>query len=248
MKEALDISDEIKDKELKVSVLLSLGRLFFLLNRAEDANRFLEEAQEISRQINDKRTQIAVGRLKGILLRKNKKTAEALKLLENSIALAEELDSLEDKLSLSLDSTWAYLDSEQNQMLETSLENAKKIIEQNNMPLIESEYYYMLFRKEFRQGNLNQALEYSETALEKASGLNRLEIIWRIYYLRGKLYFLKNDLESAYKEYEKAGKLIKTLSQNIDDPELKQSYLDEKEKLDLLTDIKKLAQAMMSSA
>jgi hypothetical protein len=59
---------------------------------------------------------------------------------------------------------------------------------------------------------------------------------------------LKNDLESSYKEYEKAGKLIKTLSQNIDDPELKQSYLDEKEKLDLLTDIKKLAQAMMSSA
>jgi serine/threonine protein kinase/tetratricopeptide (TPR) repeat protein len=248
LKEALDLSVEIKDKELKVSVLISLGRLFFLLNRSEDANRFLEEALEISRAIDDKRTQIAVGRLKGILLRKHKKTAEALKLLENSISLAEELNSLEDKLSLSLDFAWAYLDSEQNQMLETSLENAKKIIEQNNMPLIESEYYYMLFRKEFRQGNLNQALKYSETALEKASRLNRLEIIWRIYYLRGKLYFLNNDLESAYKEYEKAGKLIKTLSQNIDDPELKQSYLEEKEKLDLLTDIKKLAQAMMSSA
>jgi tetratricopeptide (TPR) repeat protein len=247
LKEALDISDEIKDKELKVSVLLSLGRLYFLLNRSEDANRFLEEAQEISQQINDKRTQIAVGRLKGILLRKNKKTAEALKLLENSISLAEELNSLEDKLSLSLDFAWAYLDSEQNQMRETSLENAEKIIAQNSMPLIESEYHYMLFRKEFKQGNLNQALKYSETALEKASGLNRQEVIWRIHYLRGKLYFLNNDLESAYKEYEKAGKLIKTLSQNIDDPELKQSYLDEKEKLDLLTDIKKLAQAMMSS-
>lgn len=245
LKEALNISDEIKDKELKVSVLLSLGRLFFLLNRAEDANRFLEEAQDISQQINDKRTQIAVGRLKGILLRKHKKTAEALKLLENSISLAEELNSLEDKLSLSLDFAWAYLDSEQNQMIEISLENARKIIEQNDMPLIESEYYYMFFRKEFRQGNLNQALKYSETALEKASGLNRLEIIWRIYYLRGKLYFVNNDLESAYKEYEKAGKLIKTLSQNIDDPELKQSYLNEKEKLDLLTDIKKLAEAMV---
>ncbi|MDP3024387.1 MAG: tetratricopeptide repeat protein [candidate division Zixibacteria bacterium] len=248
LKEALDISDEIKDKELKVSVLLSLGRLFFLLNRSEDANRFLEEALEISRAIDDKRTQIAVGRLKGILLRKNKKTAEALKLLENSIALAEKLNSLEDKLSLSLDLAWAYLDSSQNRMLESYLENAKKIIDQNSMPLIESEYYYMLLRKEFKQGNLNQALEYSEVALEKALRLNRLEIIWRIYFLRGKLSFLKNDLENAYKEYEKAGKLIKALSQNIDDPELKQSYLDEKEKLDLLTDIKKLAQEMTSSA
>jgi tetratricopeptide (TPR) repeat protein len=127
------------------------------------------------------------------------------------------------------------------------LENARKIIEQNNMPLIESEYYYMLFRKEFKRGNLNQALEYSETALEKASRLNRLEIIWRIHYLRGKLYFLNNDLESAYKEYQEAGKLIKTLSQNIEDPELKQSYLSEKEKLDLLSDIKVLAREMMSS-
>ena len=247
LKEALNLSDEIKDKELKVSVLLSLGRLFFLLNRPEDANRYLEEAQGISEQIDDKRTRIAVGRLKGILLRKNKRISEAMKLLENSIALAEELNSLEDKLSLSLDFAWAYLDSEQNEMRESFLENAQKIIQQNDMPLIESEYYYMLFRKEFKRGNLNQALKYSETALEKATGLNRLEIIWRIHYLRGKLYFLNNDLESAYKEYENAGNQIKNLSQNIDDPELKQSYLSDKEKLDLLTDIKKLAEVMMSS-
>jgi serine/threonine protein kinase/tetratricopeptide (TPR) repeat protein len=245
LKEALNISDEIKDMELKVSVLLSLVRLFFLLNRAEDANRYLEEAQEISQQINDKRTQIAVGRLKGILLRKHKKAAEALKLLENSISLAEELDSLEDKLSLSLDFAWVYLDSEQNGKRESFLENAQKIIEQNDMHLIESEYYYLLFRKEFKRGNLNQALKYSETALEKATGLNRMEIIWRTHYLRGKLYFLGNDLESAYKEYEKAGKLIKNLSQNIEDPEFKQSYLSEKEKLDLLSDIKKLAEEIV---
>ncbi len=245
LKEALDISDEIKDKELKVSVLLSLGRLYFLLNRAEDASQFLAQAQEISRQIDDKRTQIAVGRLRGILLRKNKKTAEALNLLENSIALAEELNSLEDKLSLSLDFAWAYLDSEQNQMRESFLENAQKIIQQNDMPLIESEYYYMLFRKEFRRGDLNLALKYSETALEKASKLKRQEITWRIHYLRGKLYFSDNDLESAYKEYEKAGKLIKDLSHNIEDPELKQSYLNEKEKLDLLDDIRKLTEEIV---
>jgi serine/threonine protein kinase len=244
--DALKLSDELKDKELKVSVLLSLGRLFFLLNRSRDADRFLEQALEISREIDDKRTRIAVGRLNGILLRKNKKAAEALMLLENSISLAEELDSLEDKLNLSLDLAWAYLDSGQDSALENTLKTTGKIINQNKMPLIESDYYYLLFRMEFKGGNLSKALEHSQVALDKALKLNRLEMIWRIHYLRGKIYFSRNDLESAYKEYQETGKFIKTLSQNIEDSELKESYLSEKEKLSLLSDIKKLAQEMMS--
>jgi serine/threonine protein kinase len=245
LKEALKLSEEIKDKELKVSVLTFLGRLFFLLNRYEDANRFLEEALEISRAIDDKRTQIAVGRLNGILLRKKKKMAEALKLHKNSLILAEELNSLEDKLNLNLDFAWLYLNSNQYQMFEIFLEKAKKIIDQSSFPLIEPEYYFLLLCKEFQQGNYNQALKYSELVLEKVLKLNKLELIWRTHYLRGKLNFLKNNLEGAFKEYEKAGKLIKDLSQNIEDPELKQSFLDEEEKIKLLSDIKMLAQTMV---
>jgi serine/threonine protein kinase/Tfp pilus assembly protein PilF len=245
LKESLKLSEKMEDKELKVSVFISLGRLFFLLNRAEDAEGFLEKASEISRAINDKRTRIAVGRLNGILLRKKKKTFEALKLLENSLRLAEELNSLEDMLSLSLDFAWAYLDLNEKQMLENSLENAKKIIEQSCFPLIEPEYYFLLFHKEFRQGNPSQAFRYSELVLEKASKLNKLELVWRIYFLRGKLHFSGNNPEEAYKEYEKAGKLIKSLSQNMEDPEFKQSYLNEGEKLKLLSDIKNLALMMV---
>ncbi len=245
LKESLRLSEKMEDRELKVSVLISLGRLFFILNRPEEAEDSLEKASEISRAINDKRTWIAVGRLNGILLRKKKKTDEALRLLETSIRLAEEINSLEDMLSLNLDFAWAYLGSEQSRILESSLENAKKIIEQNCFPLIEPEYYFLLLHKEFRQGKQNQAFRYSELALERASKLNKLELVWRIYFLRGKLHFLGNNLEEAYKEYEKAGKLIKNLSRNIGDPELKQSYLNEEEKLKLLSDIKKLAQMMV---
>jgi len=245
LKESLKLSEEIEDKELKVSVLISLGRLFFLLNRPEDADRFLEKALEISRAINDKRTQIAVGWLKGLLLEKKKKTSEALSSLENSMSLAEELNSLEDKLSLSLEFARIYLDSNQNFMLENALEKAKKIMEQGSFPLDEPEYYFLLSSKEFQRRNLNQALEYSEVALNKALKLNQLELIWRIHYLTAELNFLKNDLEEAFKEYEKAGRLIQSLSQNIEDSELKQSYLNEEEKLKLLSDIKKLAQEMV---
>jgi tetratricopeptide (TPR) repeat protein len=245
LKESLTLSEKMEDKELRVSVFISLGRLFFLLNRSEDADQFIEKGLEISRVINDKRTQITVGRLKGILLRKKRRVAEALKLLENSLELAEELNSLEDKLNLNLDFAWLYLNSNQYQMFEKSLEKAKKIIDQSSFPLIEPEYYFLLFRKEIENGNLNQAHKYSEIALKKASKLSKFELVWRIHYLTGKLNFLKNDFENAYKEYEKAGKLIKSLSQNIEDPELKQSYVSEEEKLNLITDIRKLAQVMV---
>jgi len=171
--------------------------------------------------------------------------AEALKLHKNSLILAEELNSLEDKLNLNLDFAWLYLNSNQYQMFEIFLEKAKKIIDQSSFPLIEPEYYFLLLCKEFQQGNYNQALKYSELVLEKVLKLNKLELIWRTHYLRGKLNFLKNNLEGAFNEYEKAGKLIKDLSQNIEDPELKQSFLDEEEKIKLLSDIKMLAQTMV---
>jgi serine/threonine protein kinase/tetratricopeptide (TPR) repeat protein len=245
LKESLTLSEKMEDKELKVSVFISMARLFFLLNRSEDADRFIEKGLEISREINDKRTQITVGRLKGILLRKKKKMAEALKLHENSLVWAEELNSLEDKLNLNLDFAWLYLNSNQYKLFENFLEKAKEIIDQSSFPLIEPEYYFLLFRKEIENGNLNQAQKYSEIALKKASKLNKIELVWRIHYLTGKLNFLKNDFENAYKEYEKAGKLIKSLSQNIEHPELKQSYVNEEEKLNLLSDIKLLAQTMV---
>ena len=245
LKESLTLSEKMEDKELKASVFISMARLFFLLNRSEDAGGFIEKGLEISREINDKRTQITVGRLKGILLRKKKKMAEALKLHENSLEWAEELNSLEDKLNLNLDFAWLYLDSSRYQMFEKFLEKAKKIIDQSSFPLIEPEYYFLLFRKEIENENFDQAQRYSETALNKASKLNKLELVWRIHYLRGKISFTKNDMENAYKEYEMAGKLIKDLSQNIEDPDLKQSYLNEEEKLNLIIDIRKLTQVMV---
>ncbi len=245
LKESLTLSEKMEDKELKASVFISMARLFFLLNRSEDASRFIEKGLEISREINDKRTQITVGRLKGILLRKKRMVAEALKLLENSLEWAEEMNSLEDKLNLNLDFAWLYLNTNQYQMFEKFLGKAKKIIDQSSFPQIEPEYYFLLFRKEIENENLDQAQRYSETALNKASKLNKLEIVWRIHYLRGKISFTRNDMENAYKEYEMAGRLIKNLSQNIEDPELKQSYLNEEEKLNLIIDIRKLAQVMV---
>jgi serine/threonine protein kinase/tetratricopeptide (TPR) repeat protein len=245
LNESLTLSEKMEDKELKASVFISMARLFFLLNRSEDAGRFIEKGWEISKEINDKRTQITVSRLKGILLRKKKKNAEASKLHENSLEWAEELNSLEDKLNLNLDFAWLYLNSNQYQPFEKFLEKAKKIIDQSSFPLIEPEYYFLLFRKEIGNKNLDQAQKYSEIALSKASKLNKLELVWRIHYLRGKISFTQNDMENAFKEYEIAGRLIRDLSRNIEDPELKQSYLNEEEKLNLIADIKKLAQVMV---
>jgi len=245
LKEALKCSEEIGDKELKVLVLVSLGRLFLLINRDEIAVEYLDKALETANIINDKKSLIAVGKLKGLYFEKNKKTTEALCSLESSMSLADELNSPEDKLCLSLKIAQFYMNSNQKLMPENNLDKAKMIIDQGCFPLFEPEYYFLLSYKEFHTGNLSQALKYSESSLNKASKLNQLELIWRAHYLKGKINFSKDNLEEAFREFEKAGKIIKILSQNIEDSESKRSYLTDKEKQKLLSDLKHLTRLMV---
>jgi hypothetical protein len=60
----------------------------------------------------------------------------------------------------------------------------------------------------------------------------------------GKLHLETYEIEKAYKELENAGMVLRKISLEIKDPDLKQSYLDEEKKKELLSDIRRVTQIL----
>ena len=83
-----------------------------------------------------------------------------------------------------------------------------------------------------------------EISLAKAEKQETPELIWRIHHDIGKLSLSMNSLERAYKELEIAQGIIKELSRSIQDDTLKESYLKDKNKLELLSDIRSVVELM----
>jgi DNA-binding transcriptional regulator YhcF (GntR family) len=92
---------------------------------------------------------------------------------------------------------------------------------------------------------LKSAEEDFETALRLAEKLENPELIWRSRHQLGKLFLSLHHIERAYQELEKAGKILKRVSENIKDDELKQNYLKDQEKKELLSDLKEVAKDLI---
>ena len=111
----------------------------------------------------------------------------------------------------------------------------------------EPNFYMNSGRVEWLSGDLSQAQRDFEIALEKAEKLKKLELLWQIHFLSGRLYSQRRDFEKAYGELEKGGRILKTLSDNIRDKELKANYLNDQRKKDLLCKLQNAAKVLVGN-
>jgi len=242
--QAKTIAEKIQDKELQVLVLINLSKLFMTFNHHQRAEGLLEEATKIINILSDDRSLISVYQIKSWLKGKDGKFEEALKLLDQAMDLAEKLNAQEELLSLSLDYSKLYLDwgnmERTNEFLgKASNSGLSRYI------LFQPEFYLISGKKEWMSGNLSLAQENFEIGLQLAEKLQNPELIWRIHYQLGKLFSSLHHIERAYQELEKAGKILKRVSENIKDDELKQNYLKDQEKKELLSDLKEVAKDLI---
>lgn len=70
---------------------------------------------------------------------------------------------------------------------------------------------------------------------------------WRIHHQLGKLFLSSPDIERAYQELEKAGRIVWKLSENIKEEELRQNYLKDPKKRELLSDLKEVAKRIVGN-
>ena len=247
--QAKTVAEKIQDKELQVLVLINLSRLFMTFNHHQRTEELLEEATQIINIINDDRSLISVYQIKSWLKNKEKKFEESIKLLNRAIELAKETSSQEELFSLNLDFCEVFLSLKEKDKAKEYLNSASRFMrdESARYILLEPKFYMTSGRAEWLSGNLNQAQRNFQVALHKAEKLNKLELLWQIHHLLGKLSFLRHDFEKAYNELQKAGKIVKALSENIKEEELKRNYLKDQRKKELLSDLKNAAKVMVGN-
>ena len=95
---------------------------------------------------------------------------------------------------------------------------------------------------------MESAQEDFETALESAKKLGHQETLWQIHHHLGKLLLSQRDVERGYQHLRSAGAVLKRLSQNIEDNALKQGYLKDPRKRELLSDLEKAAKELVGEA
>lgn len=235
---------EIEDKELQILVLVNLSKFFTFLNDNRKAEQLLEEAANVINTINDKRVLIKVYQIKSNLCKKEKRFQEALTLLDQAMDLAEKLNVQEEFLSLSLGYSKLYLDWGN---IEKTQEFLKKASNSglSRYILFQPEFHLISGKKEWISGDLSLAKENFETALQLAEKLQNPELLWRIHHRLGKLFLSSHNIERAYHDLKNAGDILRELSEGIKDEKLKQNYLKDREKKELLSDLKETAKKLI---
>jgi predicted ATPase len=242
--QSLKISEKIGDKELETVAMIALAKLFYLLNDFSHASVFLSEAKKLIQEIDDQRSLISVDQLEGLIKAGGSAETEALDLLSQGLKKAEELGVKEEQLLLNLDLGKIYLDLDNIDKASTYLSRARELLQENQSKVLEPELYFRLGKLNSIKDNKEAAERLLWLALEKGLSLNRPEMVWRTHHLLGKLYLNSYEIEKAYKELENAGMVLKGIADEIKDSHLKKNYLDDEEKNELLSDVRKITQVL----
>jgi predicted ATPase len=247
LQQARDVADRIKDRELQILVLIALTKFRVALNDHETATRLLEEAGAIIDAIGDDKSQISVHQIRSLLEKRERRFEQALKSLDQALALAEKLGLGEEILSLNLDYADLYLDQENPAKSKEYLRRATDSGPERFI-LLQPLFRLISGRAEWMSGDLKSARADFQAALTLAQKLNQPDMIWQIQHHLGKLYLASHDIERAYQELRSAGRVLMELSQGIEDEELRQTYLKDPRKKELLCDLKTVAKQLIGEA
>ena len=196
------------------------------------------------RQLDDKRSLISVHQLKGLAEWRSGAKNEALELLNEGLRSAEELKVKEEELSLNLDFGGIYLDLENIEKAGFHLSKARKILDEHQSPVWQPELDFNMGKLNWIRNEKKSAEKLFLIALDEAVSLNRPEMVWKIHHILGKLYLDSYQIEKAYRELEKAGMVLRKITDEIKDSDLKKSYLNDDKKNELLSDVRKITQIL----
>ena len=243
--ESLKFAKQINDKMLIASILLNWTKLYMLLNNTEEQKQLLSVALKIIKGLKDDKLFLELYEFFGIVNSKEGKTEESLVYFRKSEELVDKLELKNKKMSLDLAFYDFYSKLGQAEKAQKHLEKVRELAETTQSKSLKAEFYLKSAENEMNEGNLDRSSADVKKSLEIAEEIKKPELIWRIHHLLGKLNVGKKDFESAYKELQKASEVLKGLINNIKDEDLKKSYLQDKDKKELLEDIKKVAGLMV---
>jgi serine/threonine protein kinase/tetratricopeptide (TPR) repeat protein len=243
LEEAQELAGKIGDKELQVLARIGLSKLLQIFDDEGDSLKILKQAHDIIDTIGDEKSLIEVYQIKSRFHAKAKRFRDAQKLLLEALALAEELNVGEEIVSLTLDSAEVLLNLGETKKAKESL-NRLKDMGLNRYTLLQPKFQLIYGRTEWVRGDFISAQKHFERALDLAKKLNHGETLWQVHHTLGKLHLHKHHIEKAYGEFQKAALVLKRLSQSIEDEGNRRDYLNDSQKIELLSNLREVAKEL----
>ncbi|HEX9917352.1 MAG TPA: tetratricopeptide repeat protein, partial [candidate division Zixibacteria bacterium] len=245
LEESLESAEQADDKHLRLKISMELAGFYLNMNQLEKTEELLASAEEILKDVQDKHDLIFFYEKMGWLNLKKEKSEQAEEYLNKAKQLVQQVGIRDENILVNLLLCDAYFESGELKKVSQTLSQTQSLLGKSENKRYEPQYYLNLAKKEWWDGRLDQALRYLEISLTKAEKQETPETIWRIHHQLGKLSLSMNNLERAYKEFRAAQNIIKELSTKVGNENMKKRYFEDKEKIELLSDIRSVVELMM---
>jgi tetratricopeptide (TPR) repeat protein len=111
-------------------------------------------------------------------------------------------------------------------------------------PTLSCERLFLEAQSAFRLGQLEIARQKAAEALKLAYELSEPEKIWRLHHLLAKLWMEEKNYQQAFGELQSAAQILESLRNNFDTEENLTRYFQDPEKVNLLSEIQKIAEVL----
>ena len=162
--------------------------------------------------------------------------------MDKSKKLVERFKIKEREVPLKIAYLEFYYKLNEKDKIDELLKEMRSLMRKREERLYEPEYYLFLGKREWEKRRIRASMGHLETALEKAEEIGKIELVWRIYHLLAKINLSLKNIEKSYTYFDRARETLVKLAGNIEEASLRQSYLDDQEKRELLSDMKVLAE------
>ncbi|OGC79448.1 MAG: hypothetical protein A2145_03275 [candidate division Zixibacteria bacterium RBG_16_40_9] len=247
LEQGLKTATSIEDKELETWILLDLSQFYLILNQTEVCQNYLRQAYATLKQHPDPKSQAQTYLIEAGLALQEKNYKQSLIYLQEGFQLARKNNFTEDQITLKLGWGQLYLETKRFSEIENLTKEIETLLQQGDFGYFRPEFY-LLKGSAFgglEQKNLEKSEEFLKAGLAEAQKIQRKELIWRAHFYLGKTYFLQNDFENSYLEFEEAVEILKNITSGILNSDWKKSYLAESLKLELLKETKQIAQILI---
>lgn len=237
---AIQISSSIGARNVLLDAYIRISELYLALGSMESANQYCQQALDLAAELGGRLEQGRGMNIQGRIYQMRRQWDRAQELLTQAREIFSELDIKAGEafiLKNLADLHRARGEIRQSALLaDRALSLAQRVEEQQLVAEI------ILLKGELLEEEGRSGLVYLQWALELANRINIKETIWPIHGALAQHAARSHRLAEALEHYQRVLAIFKQSCRNINQPELKNCYLFEPRRRQLLRDIKKLRQ------
>jgi tetratricopeptide (TPR) repeat protein len=169
---------------------------------------------------------------------------EAIEHLEESLKISREIQDREGEINslIELGKAYRYLNN-----LDKAIELHREAI------LLSSDTKYEFLKNEAQEaiawdhcndGSGVMALKHCQKIEYDERKGKHYPLIWRVLHLKGSIYLSQENYQQAKKYLTQAIQILENIAENISDEEMREHFMDHRERKDLFTDYAKLIKNM----